>query len=212
MSQPNLNHFMPENNQEKPLTSSTKLRKQLKGFQKSTFICGVIIIAVILLVLGFTIFHVKNPKIKMNSVTIKGLDQLNSTSQMMTNLTVVADVSLKNTNVAAFKFDKSNSSLVYRDTLIGVGNVPPGVAKARRTIRMNVTFDVMVVGVARNKMFLNDVATGILEVNSSTKINGRVKIMNIIKRHVTLSLNCSIAVNVTSWGIVNQDCKRHASI
>nr|XP_043613998.1 late embryogenesis abundant protein At1g64065-like [Erigeron canadensis] len=218
---------------EKPLTSSsskihhfpisvdealsTELHKQRAGFRKCTLCCGIItamilIIAVVMLVLGFTIFHVKNPKINMNSVTIMGLDRVNLTSQLLGNLTVVADVSVKNTNVAAFKFEKSNASLVYHDMVVGVADIPKGVAKARKTLRMNVTFDVIVAEITQNKQFGNDMATGTLPMESYTKIHGRVKIMNVIKRKVTVTMNCSISVSVTSWKIVDQDCKRRVSL
>lgn len=194
---------------------STELRKQRQGFHKCTICCGIItavilIIAVVMLVLGFTIFHVKNPKINMNSVTIMGLDRINSTT-LLGNLTVVADVSIKNTNVAAFKFEKSNASLLYHDTVVGVADIPGGVAKARKTMRLNVTFEVIVTEIARNQQFGSDLRAGILPVESYTKINGRVKILNIIKRKVTVTMNCSIAVNVTSREIVNQECKKRVT-
>ncbi|GKD13181.1 late embryogenesis abundant protein-like protein, partial [Tanacetum coccineum] len=167
---------------------SMELKKQRKGFRKCTICCGIItaillIIAVIMLILGFTVLHVKNPKINMNSVSIMGLDRINIT----TNLTVVADVSVKNPNVAAFKFEKSNSSLLYHGTVVGLADIPHGVAKARRTLRLNVTFDVMVAEIIGKQEFRSDLAaTGILPFESYTKINGRVKILNIIKRKVTV--------------------------
>ncbi|KAI3687583.1 hypothetical protein L1987_81283 [Smallanthus sonchifolius] len=225
---------MADDDQEKPLTPATKphlppltvdealsieLRKQHKGFRNRTVCCGIItaiilIIAVVMLVLGFTILHVKNPKINMNSVSIIGLDRVNATELLAgnANLSVVADVSVKNTNVAAFKFEKSNSSLLYHDTVVGVADIPGGVAKARRTLRLNVTFEVMVAEIAGNRRFGSDMTAGILPVESYTKIVGRVKILNIIKRKVTVTMNCSIAVGVASQQIVNQDCKKHVSI
>ncbi|PWA80179.1 late embryogenesis abundant (LEA) hydroxyproline-rich glycoprotein family [Artemisia annua] len=192
---------------------SIELRKQRKGFRKCTICCGIItaillIIAVIMLILGFTVLHVKNPKINMNSVSIMGFDPPNVT----TNLTVVADVSVKNTNVAAFKFEKSNSSLLYHGMVVGLGDIPRGVAKARRTLRLNVTFDVTVAKIVGKQEFQSDLGTGKLPFQSYTKINGRVKILNIIKRKVTVTMNCSIGVNVTNGAIVDQDCKKRVLI
>ncbi|KAI3822265.1 hypothetical protein L1987_09853 [Smallanthus sonchifolius] len=225
---------MADDDQEQPLTPATKphlppltvdealsieLRKQQKGFRNRTVCCGIItavilIISVVMLVLGFTVLHVKNPKINMNSVLIIGLDRVNATELLIgnANLTVVADVSVKNTNVAAFRFEKSNSSLLYHDTVVGVADIPGGVAKARRTMRLNVTFEVMVAEITGNQWFRSDMTAGILPVESYTEIEGRVKILNIIKRKVTVTMNCSIAVGVASQQIVNQDCKKHVSI
>ena len=225
---------MADHNQEKPLTPapppfnrlpltvdealSTELKKQHQGFRKRTVSCGIVaavilVIAVVMLVLGFTVFHVKNPKIVMNSIAISGLNRVNQTDLLAgkSNLTVVADVSVKNPNVAAFKFEKSNSSLLYHDTVVGVAEVPGGTAKARRTMRLNLTFEVMVPEITGNEDFPTDLLTGILPVKSYTKINGRVKITKLIKRNVTVTMNCSVDVNVTNWGIVRQSCNRHIS-
>ncbi|MFS8003904.1 putative Late embryogenesis abundant protein, LEA_2 subgroup [Helianthus anomalus] len=220
---------MRDDDQEKPLAPAIKpplppltvdeelsieLSKQHQGFRNRTICCGIItavilIISVVMLVLGFTVLHVKNPKINMNSVTIIGLDRVNISN---VNLTVVADVSVKNPNVAAFKFEKSNSSLLYHGKVVGVADIPAGIAKARRTMRLNVTVEVMVAEIARNQQFVSDLMAEMLPVESYTKIDGRVKILNIIKRHVSVTMNCSFSVNVTSREIVNQTCKKHVSI
>ncbi|KAI3503639.1 hypothetical protein L1887_32085 [Cichorium endivia] len=121
-------------------------------------------------VLGLTIFRVKNPEINMNSAAIIGLDRVNAADLLTgkANLTVVADVSVKNTNVAPFK--RSG-----------------GVAKARRTMRLNLTFEVTVAEIAGNHQFGSDLASGILPVESYTKFNGRVNILNIIKKKATFT-------------------------
>ncbi|XP_076911316.1 late embryogenesis abundant protein At1g64065-like [Bidens hawaiensis] len=199
-------------------TLSIELRKQHRGFRNRTICCGIItavilIISVVMLILGFTIFHVKNPKINLNSVTLTGLDRVNSTGLATNNLTVVADVSVKNPNVAAFKFEKTNSSLYYRGAVVSVADIPAGVAKARRTVRLDVTFPVTVAEIARNPQLVSDFMAGKpLLVESYTKIVGKVKILHIIKRKVTVTMNCSIAVNATGLTIVNQECKKHVSI
>ncbi|KAI3706969.1 hypothetical protein L6452_25090 [Arctium lappa] len=225
--------FMADDNQEKPLAPtppiprppitvdealSTELKKQHQGFRKRTVWCGIItavilVIAVVMLVLGFTVFHVKNPRIIMNSVAITGLDRVNQMDLLTgkANLTVVADVSVKNPNVAAFKFEKSNASLLYHEVVVGVADVAGGIAKARRTMRLNLTFEVMLAKVAGDQHFATDLMAGILPVKSYAKINGRVKITSIIKRDVTVTMNCSVDVNVTSWDIVRQRCDRHIS-
>ncbi|KAD4384651.1 hypothetical protein R6Q59_011203 [Mikania micrantha] len=225
---------MANDDQEKPLTPATKpyvpvitvdeelsfeLRKQHKGFRNRTICCGIItaivlIISVVMLVLGFTVLHVKNPKIKMNSVTIIGLNQVNSSELLASdaNVTVIADVSIKNPNVAAFKFEKPNSSLSYRGSVVGVADVPSGVAKARRTMRLNVTFVVRVAEIAGKQEFVGDLTAGMLPVESYTKIDGRVKILNTVKRKVAVTMNCSISVDVTSQQILSQRCKKHVSV
>ncbi|KAL4592512.1 hypothetical protein LXL04_005510 [Taraxacum kok-saghyz] len=218
--------FASEKNQVKPkihpvsITAdeaySTEFEKQQLGFLKCSVCCGIfaaviLIIAVVMLVLGFTVLHVKDPKIRMNSVAIVGLDGVNSTELRNgnVNLTVVADVSVKNTNVEGFKFEGFNSSLLYHGgTVVAVVEVPGGVIKARRTMRLNLEYEMMMKKMAGDPQFRRDLTAGNLTVLSYTRITGRVKILNIIKRQVTVTMNCSIAINVTSRGIA-EDCKSH---
>lgn len=198
---------------------STELEKQQQSFLKCSVCCGIataliLIIAVVMLVLGFTVLHVKNPKIRMNSVTIVGLDRVNSTGLLAGNgnLTVVADVSVKNSNVAGFKFEDFNSSVLYHEAVVGVAEVPGGVVKARKTMRVNVVYEMMVVKLAGDPKFESDLTAGNLTVRSYTRINGKVNILNIIKRKVTVNMNCSITINVTGRGTAEQDCKNHVFI
>ncbi|KAI3792364.1 hypothetical protein L2E82_06241 [Cichorium intybus] len=193
---------------------SRELKKQQQGFLKCTVCCGIItavivIIATVMLVLGFTVLHVKTPKIKMNSVEIIGLDRVNSTDILMgtANLTVVADVSVKNTNVESFKFEAFNSSLMYHEAVVGVADVPGGVIKARRTLRLNLMYEMIMAKIAEDPQLRSDLTVGNMTVRSYTRINGKVNILNIIKREVTVNMNCSIVVNVLSRQIFDQDCK-----
>ena len=102
----------------------------------------VLIQAVVVLILIFTVFQVKDPVLRMNSFKMDGLDLSNPNSGR--NLTVPADVSVKNRNVASFKFTNATLTTIYYDGVaVGEGRTPPGVARARRTLRLNVTIDVM---------------------------------------------------------------------
>ncbi|KAL2544261.1 Late embryogenesis abundant (LEA) hydroxyproline-rich glycoprotein family [Forsythia ovata] len=117
----------------------------------------------IILVLVFTVFRVKDPVIKMNNVKIQGLDVLTRTNnlQFEVNLTVEADVSVKNPNVASFKFSNTTTSLYYDGHVIGEARIPAGQARARRTLDMNVSIDVMVDKLLVLPRLRSDLASGV---------------------------------------------------
>lgn len=170
--------------------------------------------AVVILVLIFTVFRIKDPKLKMNSVRISGLDSTNlSNLTALTNITVTADVSIKNPNVAAFKFSNVTTTTVYYGGVeVGEGRNPPGVAAAQRTLRLNVTVELAVgklLGVAR---LVRDLRFGELNVSAYTKVGGRVKILGLFKKHVVVKMNCTMSVNVTSREIGDQSCWQRVSI
>ncbi|KAL2517210.1 Late [Abeliophyllum distichum] len=168
----------------------------------------------IILVLVFTVFRVKDPVIKMNNVKIQGLDVITRTNNLHlgVNLTVEADVSVKNPNVASFKFSNTTTSLYYDGYVIGEARIPAGQAKARRTLDMNVSIDVMMDKLLVVPRLKSDLASGALPISSYTKISGKVKIIHIIRKHVVVKLNCTMTVNISSQAIQDQNCKRRISL
>ncbi|XP_073270977.1 late embryogenesis abundant protein At1g64065 [Primulina huaijiensis] len=176
--------------------------------------CGIITVllliqAIVVVVLIFTVFKVKDPVIRMNGVTIDRLELLNGTTTPRpgSNISLTADVSVKNSNFASFKYQNTTSTLFYHGVVIGEARGPPGRAKARRTMRMNVTVDVMTDRILQQPNLNSDYSSGLLTIGSYTSVGGRVK-MIFFKKHVTVRMNCSITVNVTSKAIQQQKCKR----
>ncbi|KAK2973767.1 hypothetical protein RJ640_018975 [Escallonia rubra] len=221
---------MASDEQEKPLAPTAyrisvpedrAMSMELKRLYSNRYYvkwCGCIsalflILVVVVLVLVFTVFRVKDPVIKMNSAKIEGLDRLNvSNIDPSTNLTVIADVSVKNPNVASFKYENATTRLFYDGVVVGEARTPGGRAKARRTVRLNLTIDVMLGKILDVPRLGADLRSGVLPVSSYTSISGKVKIVNVIKRNVVVRLNCTMSVNITSRGIQDQHCRRHVSL
>ncbi|XP_022882247.1 uncharacterized protein LOC111399213 [Olea europaea var. sylvestris] len=171
-------------------------------------------IVMIMLVLMLTVFHVKDPVIKMKNVKIQGFDALarpNNLGQAV-NLTVEADVSVKNPNVASFKFSNTTLSLYYDGNVIGEARIAAGEARGRRTVDKNFRIDVMEGKILILPRLKSDLASGVLSVSTYTKISGKVKIINIIKKHVVVQMNCTMTVNTSSLAIQDQNCKRKTSL
>ncbi|KAK9279205.1 hypothetical protein L1049_012883 [Liquidambar formosana] len=169
--------------------------------------------AIVIIILAFTVFRVKDPIIKVNSVTVTRIDLINGTiPRPGTNMSVIADVSVKNPNVASFKHGNTTSSLYYRGTLVGEARGPPGQSKARRTTRMNITVDIITDRLTSNPNLKSDVGSGLLTMSSFSRVGGRVKIMKIIKRNVIVTMNCTTTVNISTQAILKQQCKRHVKL
>ncbi|XP_009786304.1 uncharacterized protein LOC107771828 [Nicotiana tabacum] len=177
-------------------------------------IAGVLVLVVIMLVLGFTVFRVHSPSIRLNSVKIDGLSYLRSSSTLQpnVNLTVSADVSVKNPNAASFKFNKATTSLFYHDVVVGEGLTPPGTAKARRTLPINVTVEVMVEKILSIPRLGNDLKSGEVSLSIYTRINGRVNILNIIKKSAEMKMSCKMTVDLKSQDVRDIDCNRIVSL
>ncbi|XP_065864329.1 uncharacterized protein [Euphorbia lathyris] len=170
----------------------------------------ILLLAITVVVLFFTVFRMKEPVIVLNGVTITKLEPMNNTTTIPkpgTNVSVIADVSVKNKNIASFKYGDTTSQLYYDGVLVGEARGPPGKARARRTLRMNVTVDIIADKLIGSPKLRSEVGSGLLSMDSYSKIPGRVKMLNFIKKHVTVKMNCSVTINITSQAIVSQKCK-----
>ncbi|KAL5792322.1 hypothetical protein ACOSP7_000916 [Xanthoceras sorbifolium] len=219
---------MVEREQARPLAPATdrlssdvdEAALRQKQTRKRTCIkcCGcvtalLLIIAIVIVILIFTVFRVKDPKIKLNGFTVTRLELINGTvPKPGVNMSLIADVSVKNPNVASFKYRNTTTNLYYRSMLVGEARGPPGRARARRTLRMNITVDVITDRLLSNPNLTTDAASGLLNMDSYSRIGGRVNILNIFKRHVTVRMNCSLTINISSQAIEEQKCKRKVDI
>lgn len=201
-------HFTDENAAVFPPEDSKKQRHR-KYIQCCGCIAALMLIqSLVLLILIFTVLRIKDPKIKMNSVKIKGLDSSN-----LNNITVTADVSVKNPNVAAFRFSNVTTTTVYYSGVeVGEGRNPAGVAPAKRTVRMNVTVELEVGKLLGVERLSSDLRNGELNFSSYTSVRGRVKILGVFKKSVVVRMNCTMSVNVTSREIRGQSCRPGISI
>ncbi|XP_041011585.1 uncharacterized protein LOC121252723 [Juglans microcarpa x Juglans regia] len=169
--------------------------------------------AVVILILIFTVFRVKDPVIKMNGVTVTKLELINGTTPKPgSNMSLTADVSVKNPNVASFKYKNTTTTLFYHGMLVGEARGPPGQAKPRRTMRMNITVDIITDQLLSNPNLAADLKSEVLSMSSYSRIPGRVKMIGIIKKHVVVKMNCTFTVNITSQAIQSQKCKRKVSL
>ncbi|XP_047978074.1 late embryogenesis abundant protein At1g64065-like [Salvia hispanica] len=165
--------------------------------------------AVVIVILIFTVFKVKDPVIRLNGVTVDRLDLINGTTTPRpgSNMSLTADVSVRNPNYASFKYPETTSSLYYRGTEIGEARGPAGRARARRTARMNVTVEVIADRVTGQPELGSDINSGVLTLGSYTVVGGKVKVL-MVKKHVRVTMNCSLTVNLTTQAIQDQKCKR----
>ncbi|KAK7251377.1 hypothetical protein RIF29_34516 [Crotalaria pallida] len=188
-------------------TISDHRRSRLGTF---TLCCGCItalllISIVIILILGFTVYNVNEPVITMNRII--NLDKgTNITKDNPINVTLIADISMKNTNYFIYRSKGSTTTLYYDGIGIGEGFTPPGKAKARRTVRFNVTLKIVTSKLINVPGFSNDTVDQSLNLSTLTRIDGNVKILGMFKKKVVVELNCTAAYNITSGLIHGYNC------
>ncbi|OEL37930.1 hypothetical protein BAE44_0001048 [Dichanthelium oligosanthes] len=159
----------------------------------------VVVVGVVILVLALTVFKVKDPRLTMNDVWLTAISAgpgAGFGTPVAANATLTADVSIKNPNAAAFKFSQTETDVYYKGETVSVAYAPAGRVGADRTLRMNVTVDLLADRLARA---MN--STGLLfgqeyDLDTYTQINGTVDVLGIIKKHIEIKLNCSVIIEL----------------
>ncbi|KAK6131803.1 hypothetical protein DH2020_034452 [Rehmannia glutinosa] len=146
--------------------------------------------------------RVRNPKIRVRSVTVEFPTVNNSTnSPSFSMISLNAKVTVKNKNFGHFKFSDSAVSIIYRGSAVGNAVIPGSRVGARSTKKMNVT-----VAVGSNMDPFLD--SGMLTLSSHAKLEGSVYLFKVIKRKKTATMNCTMDVDTRSREVVNLRCKK----
>ncbi|XP_022146047.1 uncharacterized protein LOC111015350 [Momordica charantia] len=190
------------------LLSPAKLRLQTHKYIKccGCFAALLLILAVVGIVLSFTVLHIKNPNIEIDTLSF-------SNSGSDGEMIIVASVSVKNPNVASFKYSKTTTKIYYGGKVIGEGETPAGEAKAKETMKMNVTVAIGLEKIDDVSSLMKDLNSGSsLNINSYTKIPGRVKILGFIKKNLLVRMNCSMTYNTRSQTIQGENCNQPVEV
>ncbi|KAJ1396203.1 Late embryogenesis abundant protein [Sesbania bispinosa] len=159
------------------------------------------LLATVLIVVILTIFHVKHPIVQINSV---GVAKLNPIS----NTTLIADVSIKNPNFASFEYSNTTTTLYYHGIMVGEARGPPRRAKARHTIRMTVTMNVITQRIICSPYFKKDLRSGVfITIGRFSGVPGKVKILNLFKKHVVVTTNSTTTFRIFTQVFKEQICK-----
>ncbi|KAL3619224.1 hypothetical protein CASFOL_036794 [Castilleja foliolosa] len=168
------------------------------------------IVLTVLLVLMFTVFHVKDPSININYVSIQGLSNRTADIDLDRgfNITIEADVSIKNPNVASFKFSNMSMSVHYDGSIVGETRGSSGEVRARKTLRVSLSIELRADEMLEVGRLESDLSAGIMPISSYMWISGDVKISDEIKRSFFVRTYCTMNVNISSQRIQDQKCRR----
>lgn len=196
--------------------SSTKDEKPMSASRsrKPRNIClavilGLIGVAIVMVILGFTVFKPKHAVTKVDSIGLKdvkvSLDVLRVSVHL--NLTLDVDVSVKNPNRAGFKYGTGSALLKYRGETVGEASIPAGDISPGETIGVNLTLAILADRLLSNSNAYSDVASGTLPLNTYTVMSGRVYILKVIKHHLVSYTSCDLIIKVFNRTVSNSVCK-----
>ncbi|GKV04276.1 hypothetical protein SLEP1_g16452 [Rubroshorea leprosula] len=176
------------------------------------FIAIAVLLAVglLILILALTVFKAKKPVTTINSVHLGHLDVGLDFPRLGVSLNVTLDVdlSVKNPNKVGFKYKNSSAELNYRGKLVGEVPIPAGEISPDETVGMNLTVTVMADRLlSDSSQLFSDVLSGVLPINTLTRISGKVKLLNLFKIKVISTTSCDVTIFTSNRTIADQDCK-----
>ncbi|OAY48378.1 late embryogenesis abundant protein At1g64065 [Manihot esculenta] len=190
---------------EKPKELSKKKRMKCIAFAVAfTIFQTGVILAFVLIVLRF-----KSPKFRVLSGSFHNDPfQIGTEAAPSFNLTMNTQFGVKNTNFGHFKYEKSTVTFEYRGTAVGTVIIDRARTRARSTRK----FDAMVVlktdSVAENiEQLGRDISSGKLPLTSSSKLEGKIHLMKLIKKKKSAQMNCTMNVDIQTRTLQDIVCK-----
>ncbi|XP_074270466.1 late embryogenesis abundant protein At1g64065 [Silene latifolia] len=165
------------------------------------------LIILIVIILIFTVFKVKNPIMTINKIRLGSGNATGLSLAPGSNITMFVETSVKNPNLGAFAFHNTTSTIFYGGIMVGQAYGPPGLARAQKSISMNITVELVTGKLLSAPNLSRDLGSGLFTMDSNTVAPGKVKL--IIKKRVVVEMNCTVTFNITSQAIVDQKCKSH---
>ncbi|XP_030448799.1 late embryogenesis abundant protein At1g64065-like [Syzygium oleosum] len=170
-------------------------------------IAGVIAQTAIILLFVLLVMRIRNPKVRLSSVTVENLKLNTSSTSPSFGMQLHAQVAIKNTNFGHFKFDNTTATISYRGAAVGSADIMKAKAKARSTKKMNLTMSVSSKNFSSVTQFRSDVNSGILTLNGHAKLSGKIVLFKVFKKKKSAEMNCTMDVDTKAKEIKNLKCK-----
>lgn len=188
-----------------------KRRKRRRQRCCACCVASLLVVVLLIVVLALTVFKTKDPTIDVNSVTLQGMSSSfdQATLKLHLNVTVITEMSIKNPNKAAsFKFGDSIAYISYHGASIGQALIPAGKIKADKTDDMTVSVTIYTDVLLSDSKLLPDGMSGSVPISASTKLAGKVDLLHIIKKHVTIYSVCDVVIDLSTKTANIQHCSR----
>ncbi|KAI3740952.1 hypothetical protein L2E82_31427 [Cichorium intybus] len=153
-----------------------------------------IIIIVTAFTLYFTLLKPKQPKITTQKVTLESFI-INAFDTTDANVTLGVTVTVKNPNYGGFKYGNSTAYVSYRGDVVAEAPIMEDFIPARG--QRDVSTTVLVVGkrLLTNSNFRKDMQSNVLNITSSTTLNGKAIVMKVFKKKATSYSSCDVSIN-----------------
>ncbi|XP_050386912.1 late embryogenesis abundant protein At1g64065-like [Argentina anserina] len=162
---------------------------------------------VVLTVFALTVMKINSPKFRVRSATIIDIKVGNATSPTF-DLEMDVHFGVKNTNFGYFKYKDGYVLFSYGGVRIGQTNVEEERVRARSTRKVDVSSVSLTSSAGKpNSRLGSDISTGVIPITVSSKLDGKIHLMKVIKKKKSAQMNCNMEVVLATKSVQNIVCK-----
>ncbi|KAF5820293.1 putative Late embryogenesis abundant protein, LEA_2 subgroup [Helianthus annuus] len=190
-----------------PSDPTRKLKRRRCIIICSSITAVILTIALVLLILGLTVFKAKKPVITVNSVALEDFDvSVNPIPiRVSLNLSLALGIAIKNPNKVSIKYRSSSATLRYRNKDVGDVPIPAGRLGSDDTENLNLTLTVFADRLVSDSEIYRDVLRGSLPFSTYTRIKAKVRVLFVHIR-VTSTSTCDFDIDTQNRSVGNQTC------
>ncbi|CAM6084506.1 unnamed protein product [Calypogeia fissa] len=168
----------------------------------------ILLLGLIILILSFTEFKVRDPVVKVTGMTLQSFSVSMDTTLTNFRLDVALhlNVSVYNPNIASFKYSNSSTFLYYRGREVGSALVPAGKVGAKKTERFETYLDIQALQIVMNANLTSDLQAGVIPINTYSAIRGTLNVINVFKHHAISTSDCWTNIVVSNQTLKDFNC------
>lgn len=173
-----------------------KKKKRMKYLMYG--IAFVVFQTIVIVIFALTIMKVKTPKFRVRSGNFQ-----NSGNTTTLDISLNGQFRVKNTNFGTYKYDSSSVTFLYRGTPVGSSVIPKSKAKLLSTKKIDF---IVQLSSTSNSELSNDISSGSVPLTTTSRLNGKVTLMFIMKKKKSTNMNCTMDLVLASGQLQNIKC------
>lgn len=165
---------------------------------------AIVVITIVLVTLGLTVFKTKDPKVRINAITLETF----IIKSNFLNMSLLLDLTVHNPNREELQYSDSLIRLFYYGDPVGQTRIPAGNIKSKGSDNLYM----MLVVEAGDRVRVNanlpgNIVSGELPMVATTTVAGIVKVLGVFKHHAVTTSHCDISIFIANATIQSFFCR-----
>ncbi|EXC05941.1 hypothetical protein L484_014209 [Morus notabilis] len=191
------------------LSAQEHIRKKRRN--RLLFVTSFAVTLVILIIVyAIVVTRYKTPKFRLRSASFTSFQVGNSTDPSF-SFVMNSQFTIRNRNFGRYKYEDATVVFEYRGLAVGQAYIDDARVRPRTTKKVNATVVLdsssLVGDSGAFDQLGKDIGEGVLVLNSSSELKGKVRVLKVIRKTKYSRLNCTMNVVIASRSVQNLICQ-----